>query len=224
MYKILLFSVVSILTLGPGLTTQADADEFVADEAIAADSKDHSGKDRPHKHDSGKGDQDDGCQEGHQDHGQEKGKGKPKHCGQDVPRRVETFNVVCAYNDVNNPEGFKTCRASAVFDKEVTLDGGEVVDESPEPSPDLSSEIPFFKVECDNVSKWNDQAHSRRFTDLLSTRIQALSGPFPSIYLPRGALHVGPHVVGSYIEIDTGIPSNQQIRTNGKCHIWTGAP
>jgi hypothetical protein len=133
------------------------------------------------------------------------------------------FNVACFYNNHFNPAGFKTCKANSVFQKAVTPEGGEVADDSPDPTTlPLSPDVPTFKVECDNVSRYND--HSRRFTDLLSTRIQAMSGPMPAIYLPRGELHTGNHVSDSYLEIDTGIPANSQLRINGKCYIWTGSP
>lgn len=116
----------------------------------------------------------------------------------------------------------QTCKAVAIFEKVVTLDGGEVADHSPVASTPLSPQIPRLTVECDNETKYND--HARRFTDLLSTRIQGLSGPFPAIYLPRGALHTGQHVSDSYLEIDSGIPTNRAIRMPGKCYVWTGAP
>ena len=142
--------------------------------------------------------------------------------GQDDDEVGTMFNVACFYNDAKQVKGFRSCKANAIFTKNVTADGGEVADESPTPTHPLSTEIPQFKVECENTSLWND--HGRRFTDLLSTRIQALSGPFPAIYLPRGALHVGPHVSDSYLEIETDMPKSKPIRIVGKCHIWTGAP
>jgi hypothetical protein len=119
---------------------------------------------------------------------------------------------------------YKTCKAISIFEKVVTAEGAEVTDESPEPSTPLSPQVPRFSVECDGLPEPVYNNYARRFTDLLSTRIQALTGPKPAIYLPRGALHVGYHVADSYLDIDTGIPTQKQLRIPGKCNIYTGRP
>lgn len=178
------------------------------------DQKDKDQRDRHQRDKDQAGDQDD----------KHKDKDKDKHDGhKGKDHRLAHFNLVCYYRQPTNPQGFQNCKAAASFKKHVTLDGGEIADESPDPSRPLSAEIPFFKVECDNVSVYGGD-RGRRFTDLLSTRIQALTGPKPAIYLPRGSLHVGQHISDSYLEIDTGLPDNDSLRTVGKCYIWTGAP
>jgi len=82
-------------------------------------------------------------------------------------------------------------------------------------------ENPTLVVTCDDRKVFNNSA--RRFTSLLGTRIQGETGPFPSILLPRGALHSGAnntsgdHVSDSILELD-------EHRLEGSCHIWTGFP
>jgi hypothetical protein len=89
----------------------------------------------------------------------------------------------------------------------VTLDGGEVTDDSEYPFN------PKFEIECDD--EWIQKGPSRRFTEILGTRIQAEQGPFPALVLPRGALHVGPHSSDARLEF-----TNQTM--NGSCFIYSG--
>jgi hypothetical protein len=129
------------------------------------------------------------------------------------------FNVQCDFYNADNPVGFRSCKAAARFHKNVTRDGGEIQDDS------NSSNNPEFEVNCEGVQLYNNSSH--RYTDLLGTRIQGQSGPFPAILLPRGSLHSGAngtsgdHVSPSILEIDSG---SRIVRTYGSCHIWTGEP
>jgi hypothetical protein len=135
------------------------------------------------------------------------------------PTKTTCFNLVCYFDDEKNPHGFKSCKAAAKFNKRVTVDGGEVQDDS------NLGDNPQFEVTCDNKILFNNSA--RRFTDLLGTRIQGETGPHPSISIPRGELHSGSdgrsgdHISPAVLELDTG---NQLLRTRGQCYIWTGAP
>lgn len=131
------------------------------------------------------------------------------------------FNLVCYYVDHKNPKGYRNCKASAVFDKAVTLDGGEFRDDS------TSKNHPQFEVACDDLSPYHSNS-ALRFTSLLGTRIQAQTGPHPAISLPRGALHSGPdgfsgeHISRSVLEVDAG--DEGLLKTDGVCFIWTGQP
>jgi hypothetical protein len=157
------------------------------------------------------------------------------------PTRTADFNIVCFYKkhehkehgdkDQDQGQGQRpgdddkdkgsVCKVSSTFAKRITADGGEIMDRSPDPGQGNPAELPMLSVECGPEAKYND--HARRWTDLLSTRIQGLTGPHPAIYLPRGALHEGTHVADSYLEVESGIPGDP-VRMYGKCHIWTGRP
>ncbi len=133
--------------------------------------------------------------------------------------KEECFNLVCHYKNKREHGGFERCRAAATFVKDVTLDGGEVRDDS------NKRNHPSFEVVCDSTPIYNNGAY--RFTDLLGTRIQAQTGPHPAITLPRGALHSGTdgtsgdHISPSILEVDT---ENGVDRLHGQCYIWTGNP
>jgi hypothetical protein len=146
-----------------------------------------------------------------------------RHCpGPDCkPKTKEVcFNLVCYYNDHKQPEGYKNCRAAATFTKDVTLDGGEVEDDS------NHKNNPQLEVSCGGSTLFFNNS-ARRFTNLLGTRIQGETGPFPAVLLPRGALHSGAdntsgdHTSPSVLELDTG---SYLTRSKGFCHIWTGRP
>jgi hypothetical protein len=133
--------------------------------------------------------------------------GKPHH-------EPVCFNLICKYSSKSPREGMPpsfdtptTCRAAAVFTKDVTLDGGEILDTSdPNSNPD-------FEVECDEHVIFNDRAH--RYTDIMGTRIQALTGPYPALLLPRGALRDTRGYIHSSLDLDGRILS-------GYCYLYTG--
>lgn len=134
------------------------------------------------------------------------------------PTREVCFNMVCHY-DFDTESEPRHCTASATFNKDVTVDGGEVRDDS------ALGNNPRLEVTCDNEKIFSNSA--RRFTDLLGTRIQGQTGPNPAVLLPRGALHSGgenssgSHYSSSVLELDNG---RDFVRAKGKCFIWTGAP
>ena len=164
----------------------------------------------------GQGQQGPGQGQGQQGPGQQPG--CPDRC--ELPTQMACFNLVCYYNNAENPDGYKNCKVASRFNKLVTIDGGEVQDDSTIP------DNPEFEVSCEDKLIYNNSA--RRFTDLLGTRIQGEAGPHPSITIPRGALHSGvhgtsgDHIAPSVFEIDTG--SHGLLRTRGTCYIWTGVP
>jgi hypothetical protein len=157
---------------------------------------------------------------GQHDPGQKPGHGddcKDGKCTQ--PTKDECFNVSCSYENEDEHGIPHTCKAVSTFTKAVTLDGGEVEDDS------TIHNNPSFEVSCDGQIIYNNSA--RRYTGLLGTRIQGETGPFPGIFLPRGALHgnapddAGYHVAVSYLQVDTpSVPA----RLRGQCEIWTGNP
>lgn len=149
-------------------------------------------------------------------------RGRDQDC--EVKTKEVCFNLVCFYeskklSDDRDDWGFKKCKVASTFKKKVTLDGGEVEDDS------YHENNPQLEVDCDGQRIFNNSA--RRFTDLLGTRIQGETGPFPAISLPRGALHgnfphdSGYHVSPSVLEVEG---DKHKERLKGKCHIWTGAP
>lgn len=138
---------------------------------------------------------------------------------QPAPKGFANFNVVCYYKSADAPKSLQACKVASTFQKAITPDGAEVADSSPEGLGHASPLVPTFNVECDRTLSFND--HARRQTNLLNTRIQALTGPHPAIYLPRGSLHAGFHVEDSLLEIDY---RDEQLRLEGQCYIWTGNP
>jgi hypothetical protein len=146
------------------------------------------------------------------------------HCPDCVPEtRDVCFNLVCHY-DFDEDHGpadheHHHCTAAATFTKAVTLDGGEVADNSHEGSN------PALNISCDDHEY--DPRPARRFTGLLGTRIQGETGPTPAILLPRGELHTGPgdqnsgHYSKSILELDA---DHGFKRGDGSCFIWTGLP
>jgi hypothetical protein len=138
------------------------------------------------------------------------------HCTPET--KPACFNVVCHY-EMEYESAYHKCTAATKFTKAITLDGGEVVDNS------NGENNPTLEVSCDGHVIYNNNA--RRFTDMLGTRIQGESGPVPAILLPRGELHTGAdgqgggHYSSSVIELDD--PSGF-TRGKGKCFIWTGFP
>lgn len=144
--------------------------------------------------------------------------GCPGHGCEEKTKDV-CFNVVCYYHNPQNPPGYKSCRAAAKFQKDVTLSGGEVEDDS------NVKNNPELEVSCENTVLYNNS--SNRFTNLLGTRFQGQTGPFPAVLLPRGALHSGSngssgnHTSSSILEIDS---THGQLKAQGSCYIWTGAP
>lgn len=135
------------------------------------------------------------------------------------PTREVCFNLMCHYEFKNEYGSPKNCTVSSTFTKNVTVDGGEVQDDS------SVGNNPRLDISCDNEKIFNNSAH--RFTDLLGTRIQGQTGPSPAVLLPRGALHSGQegqsgsHYSKSILELDNG---REFVRANGKCFIWTGTP
>jgi hypothetical protein len=110
----------------------------------------------------------------------------------------------------------RSCTVSATFRKDVTLDGGEVQDDS------NGENHPQMQVECDGRVIFGPSG-AHRFTDLLGTRIQGQSGPTPAVLLPRAALHSGAdgqsgsHYSQSILEVGGE-------RARGSCFIWSGNP
>jgi hypothetical protein len=144
-----------------------------------------------------------------------------------VPTRDVCFNLVCHYDfdeDVKisgDEDHIRHCTAASTFRKDVTLEGGEVADDSGREDDNN----PTLEVSCNGRKIWGNSAH--RYTDLLGTRIQGQTGPNPAITLPRGELHSGPdhrsgsHYSRSTLELDLG---EKVVRAKGSCFIWTGAP
>lgn len=140
--------------------------------------------------------------------------------------REVNFNLMCNYDFghhlVVNDDGHyaRSCTVSATFRKNVTMDGGEVQDDS----NDMNN--PQMQVECDGSVIFGPSG-ARRFTDLLGTRIQGQTGPTPAILLPRAALHSGAegqsgsHYSESTLEVRA--PSGLE-RARGSCFIWSGNP
>lgn len=147
--------------------------------------------------------------------------------------KEECFNIICHYKSHNEKnDGYEKCQVAARFLKNVTLEGGEVEDSSEQPKDHHgngpregeppNNEGPHrdffdhqFEVKCDGHLIYNDGA--RRFTDMLGTRIQAETGPYPAILLPRGTLHAGHHYAPSWLEL-----GEQNMR--GSCYIYNGQP
>lgn len=123
--------------------------------------------------------------------------------------RMTTFNVFCKYKPTDEGGRYKKCYAGAWFWKDVSKSGREIEDNSEYPLN------PVFEVECDGDTVFNE--NGRRFTDREGTRIQAETGPYPAIILPRGALAEGRRAVPSYLELRT-----QTLK--GSCQIYTGEP
>ena len=88
------------------------------------------------------------------------------------------FNLVCHYRDKDNHDDMKSCTAASTFVKDVTVDGGEVVDDSDDQGQgpnlfddnDQDRRNPTFQVNCDDKILFNNSAH--RYTSLLGTIIQ----------------------------------------------------
>lgn len=142
-----------------------------------------------------------GEEPGHPDPHCPQGKTCPVKCTKEA-----CFTVVCHYQAKDRDDHYQKCRAASTFVTRVTSDGGEVQGDS-----DLTNS-PKFEVECDGHMIYNNGA--RRFTDLLGTRIQAETGPFPAIVLPRGELHDGHHFSPSWLEL-----GEQNLR--GSCYLYT---
>jgi hypothetical protein len=136
-------------------------------------------------------------------------------CGKDcppvpppLPPRQVCFNLVCNYDKGDGP-GYGKCQAAATFTKWVEADGSEIQDNSDSP------QNPQFEVECDEQVLFNSSG--RRFTDEQGTRIQAETGPYPSLLLPVRSLEDTHRYVLSSLEL-----TNQTL--SGYCYIWSGAP
>jgi len=133
------------------------------------------------------------------------------------PTKPVCFNLMCHYESDGPTD--KSCTASSTFIKNVTIDGGEVVDDSASPNN------PTFEVSCDATTIYNNSSY--RYTDLLGTRIQGQEGPDPALLLPRGELHSaaagtnGGHYSDSILELSG--PDGFH-RVHGQCFIWTGNP
>lgn len=169
----------------------------------------------------------DRCNSTDQTDGSSRDNRKCKECK--VPKKTVCFNVYCQFEDKKDSDDdredadslrdFHECTAAATFKKEVTVDGGEVVDDSNfENNPELN-------VVCRGNKIFNSSAN--RYTDLLGTRIQGESGPFPALLLPRGALssgadnRSGDHVTFGSLELTL---KKGLVHKKGKCFIWTKAP
>jgi hypothetical protein len=132
---------------------------------------------------------------------------RPGECegGKCQPPRTVCFNVECVYAD---HDGSK-CQAAAVFSKQVTADGEEILDDSG-PGEDAT-----FEVACDDQVQFNGSAH--RYTDRDGTRLQAVIGPFPAVLLPAHALREGHRYELSALDLG----KEQSLR--GYCYLYTGA-
>jgi hypothetical protein len=123
----------------------------------------------------------------------------------DPPKEV-CFNVYCNYAREDR-YGFEKCKAVSVFKKLVAADGDEIQDVSRRP------QNPQLAIECDSRVIFNNSG--RRYTDYLGTRIQAETGPYPAILLPKHALEEGRRYVNSSLELD-----GQFLK--GYCYLYTG--
>jgi hypothetical protein len=142
------------------------------------------------------------------------------------PTREVCFNLVCHYDfDHDNAfvddqgESHERCTAASTFKKAVTVDGGEVQDDS------TLENNPQLEVVCGGKKIFSSGAH--RYTDLLGTRIQGLTGPNPAVLLPRGELHSGAEgQSGSHYSPSTLELAGKKgfARAKGTCFIWTGTP
>ncbi len=136
------------------------------------------------------------------------------------PTKDVCFNLLCNYecgdHDGNHE---KSCTVSSTFVKAVTLDGGEVEDNSESPNN------PTLELSCDGKVLFNNSAY--RYTEGLGTRIQGQEGPTPAITLPRGELHStsvgqgGGHYSPSTLEFQS---SEGFEKLRGSCFIWAGYP
>ena len=136
------------------------------------------------------------------------------HDHQKPDRQSVCFNLVCKYaakppqeGDSSADRSPSTCRAAAVFTKDIAIDGSELFDVSDGDSN------PDFEVECDDHVLFNDRAH--RYTDSMGTRIQALTGPYPAMLLPRGTLRDTRGYITSNLDLDGRVYS-------GYCYLYTG--
>ena len=116
--------------------------------------------------------------------------------------RTVCLNLLCNYEGEN-----QKCQAAAQLEKFVSLRGDEVEDRSEHPFH------PEFEVACNDSLIYNGIGY--RFTDALGTRIQAQSGPYPAILLPRGVLRDGHRYLISSLEL-----GDENLR--GYCYIYTG--
>lgn len=216
-----IFSTLSLATVGFASEPDPTQDKCRVHPVGVGEHKPND-QDDNHQGDQHQGDQHQGDQHQGDQHGEKPDKDR---CDRDDDHHDHDrtpsahFNLVCYYTNKDNPEEFRACKVASTFEKAVTLDGGEVADNSPDPTPSNLNQLPQLSVDCGRVLTFND--HARRFTGLLNTRIQALSGPHPAIVLPRGALHTGIHISESSFEVDH---KDVQLRLHGECYIWTGRP
>ncbi len=133
------------------------------------------------------------------------------------PPRPICLNLVCDYERVHrrddgllddgHDDGFSKCRAASRFTKLVSSDGDEIRDRS------AVEETVSLEVECDGQTIFNNSAN--RFTDAQGTRLQAKSGPYPAVVLPRGTLSDEHRYVASALEL-----KDQILR--GVCYVYPG--
>ncbi len=124
------------------------------------------------------------------------------------PPRPICLNLVCDYERVHGQDdGFSKCRAASRFTKLVSWDGDEIRDRS------SVEETVSLEVECDGQTIFNNSAN--RFTDAQGTRLQAKSGPYPAVMLPRGTLSDEHRYVASALEL-----KDQTLR--GVCYVYPG--
>ncbi|MDR3607190.1 MAG: hypothetical protein P4M08_07410 [Oligoflexia bacterium] len=142
------------------------------------------------------------------------------------PTKDVCFNLMCIYNSEDHiaDHDDKSCTVASTFVKEVTLDGGEVIDDSDRDDSDRDN-VTTLEVSCGGKVLFDNSAY--RHTDLLGTRIQGQEGPTPAITLPRGELHTvesgqgGGHYSWSTLEFQT---EERFKHLDGSCFIWAGKP
>jgi hypothetical protein len=150
------------------------------------------------------------------------GQGDCPHC---KPKTKDVcFNLVCHYkfekehgldsNDNNDHD--RECSVASTFTKAVTEDGGGEVQDASDADDKLK-----LQVSCEGLTVYNDGGH--RYTDLLGSRFQGITGPDPAFTLPRGALHAARdgdgHYAPSILELNL---DDEFKRGRGSCFIWTG--
>lgn len=127
------------------------------------------------------------------------------------------FKLECFHFNPQAEVGIRKCKVGSTFEKKVSQDGWELIDDS------VSSDHPTLDVNCEG---WSRSYSAKRFTNLLGTRLQNESDPFPSLGLPRGVLHSGNgptsgnHVSTALLEIEIGAEIHS---LPGVCYIWTNS-
>jgi hypothetical protein len=130
------------------------------------------------------------------------------HC---IPEtRDVCFNLVCNYHFDEDKDGHHehhVVKAVATFTKDVTEQGGEVVDREYDDEKNASLAIQFDDHAPDN---WP----AKHFTGLLGTRVYAETGPTP-----------GERNSGHYAHSRLDLEGEHGLKSlEGECFIYTGFP